>query len=277
MNPYNVTEIRIEALTTLLHSQFNDIISSPAWQNIKEGLRSGLLDSNPNISSLSLKIHLKLLSNDGGDYYTVKEAYLNMINTISNLYKDKTRIHSLPNHTTGLKKKIHHIMIQIFKVMTEFNKDLTKYWIRYPEKYVDEIITSTVNLLSFLNSAHSQKTLFPVHLISIADPTCQWLKYWCHSHFGRSRFILSLGRNNLLLKFFAEKLLNFLENTSVQDWLTINSCLKMGMRRGAFQEPLISYALFQSSLHFISIIIQVRTIPYYQNFRSDKVKESLFL
>ena len=71
-----------------------------------------------------------------------------MIVSITSWYKDK-KIHSmLPSHGLSAETYIHGAYLNILNLMVLAAKDITKIWIRFPQKYVEEIIESMVELLT---------------------------------------------------------------------------------------------------------------------------------
>uniref|UniRef100_A0A671QM44 Protein broad-minded n=1 Tax=Sinocyclocheilus anshuiensis TaxID=1608454 RepID=A0A671QM44_9TELE len=61
--------------------------------------------------------------------------------------------------------------------------NMTTFWIRHPEKYMEEIIENTLSLLALhseqgMSSPGSEKSLEPIHLISLLDIKATWFKKW---------------------------------------------------------------------------------------------------
>jgi hypothetical protein len=168
--------MRIEALTTLLGSQLSEAVATGAWTSIKEGLQAALLDPNAALSSLSLKIHARLLNS--ATALAAREAHTNLTSAVVGLYLDKTRTHTIPTIATGvsLKKRSHQALVQLFKMLVEANCILPKYWIRYPEKYVEEMVGGMVGLLAI--KGLNRKIVYPLHLLALVDPHAKWLKVW---------------------------------------------------------------------------------------------------
>uniref|UniRef100_A0A8C1GHI0 Protein broad-minded n=1 Tax=Cyprinus carpio TaxID=7962 RepID=A0A8C1GHI0_CYPCA len=77
------------------------------------------------------------------------------------------------------------------RLMNDFQKEVTTFWIRHPEKYMEEIIENTLSLLALhseqaMSSPGSEKSLEPVHLISLLDIKATWFKKWMHGYYSRT-------------------------------------------------------------------------------------------
>ena len=137
---------KIEALNALLLSQVSDIVGCESWSTLKVGYRKCLVDPDQKVSKLALKFHSRLITS--GSHFAIKEGFLNLIVSITSWYKDK-KIHSmLPSHGLSAETYIHGAYLNILNLMVLAAKDITKIWIRFPQKYVEEIIESMVELLT---------------------------------------------------------------------------------------------------------------------------------
>ncbi|KAJ8270728.1 hypothetical protein GJAV_G00118580 [Gymnothorax javanicus] len=82
-------------------------------------------------------------------------------------------------------------LLKQMRLLNDFQKEVTTFWIRHPEKYMEEIIESTLSLLS-VHSEHdpatsgSLKPLEPVHLIAMLDIKATWFKKWMHGYYSRT-------------------------------------------------------------------------------------------
>ncbi|KAK1795615.1 hypothetical protein P4O66_001110 [Electrophorus voltai] len=80
------------------------------------------------------------------------------------------------------------------RLMNDFQKEVTTFWIRHPEKYMEEIIESTLGLLSVRPEHGSVKSLEPVHLLSLLDIQATWFKKWMHGYYSRTVVLRLLER-----------------------------------------------------------------------------------
>lgn len=56
----------------------------------------------------------------------------------------------LQGSDVGLKKRSHHNVFHMFKFVVCVAKDLPRFWIRYPESYVTEIVKSMLELVNYI-------------------------------------------------------------------------------------------------------------------------------
>ena len=265
LNRFSPAEARIESLNTLLMTQLGDIVASAAWDDtIREGLRSSVLDANPTVSALALKIHSRLLSAGNAiPPQAAKEAHASLVGAILGLYADKTRLHTIPTFAQGVlfkKKKIHWALIKAHALLAEVNALLPKFWLRYPEKYVREIVNGIMQLLSF--QAPSRKMLSPVHLMALVDPKAKWILKWTHSEFGRKLF--AAGVSSSIWPNLTSYLTTTLEDKNSDEWsLTLRNSLRNSAKgKGSLSESLIQYAFFCFSAQTVTRVCQFSSLRH---------------
>uniref|UniRef100_A0A8C2FSP9 Protein broad-minded n=1 Tax=Cyprinus carpio TaxID=7962 RepID=A0A8C2FSP9_CYPCA len=102
------------------------------------------------------------------------------------------------------------------RLMNDFQKEVTTFWIRHPEKYMEEIIENTLSLLALhseqaMSSPGSEKSLEPVHLISLLDIKATWFKKWMHGYYSRTVVLRLLERKykSLYNRHFKQYYLEF--------------------------------------------------------------------
>ncbi len=76
-----------------------------------------LFDLVITVSSLALKVHARMIGNMTP--FCTKEAFVNIVDTLLRLYKDKTRANLIPIQGTEIsfKKKSHLTILQIYKLL----------------------------------------------------------------------------------------------------------------------------------------------------------------
>jgi len=69
------------------------------------------------VSSLALKVHGRMIGNMTP--YCTKEAFVNIVDTLLRLYKDKTRANMIPiqGSEISFKKKSHSTILHIYKLL----------------------------------------------------------------------------------------------------------------------------------------------------------------
>ncbi|XP_036104219.1 protein broad-minded isoform X8 [Molossus molossus] len=74
-------------------------------------------------------------------------------------------------------------------LLNEYQKEAPSFWIRHPEKYMEEIVESTLSLLSVKHDqSHlvSQKVLHPIYFLVLVDTKAVWFKKWMHGYYSRT-------------------------------------------------------------------------------------------
>ena len=264
LNAFNPAEQKIEALNTLLLTQLGDIVGSrDSWSLIKTGLQAALTDSNATVCALSLKIHSRLMVHISP--FATKEGFTSLIQGIMSLYLDRTRAHSLPTFSSSginFRKKLHAALVQAVNLVVDVACDLPRYWTRYPEKYIEEMISIMFDLLSFpLNSSPSKQVIYPIHILSTVSPRAKWLHNWTHGNLGRSLVFKAFLSRETLLNQLTSKLLGDLESRTVDEWTQIRSSLgshsaATSKGKGSLGEPIILYSVFSHHLHLVCILLQ---------------------
>ena len=248
LNPYRPSDERIEALNTLLISQVSECVSIHCWPNIREGLQSAVLDPNPGIASLALRLYAKMLANVTP--FCTKEAFVSLAHAILSLYKDRTRNYQLPTLSTEIsfKKRPNNNLLQVAKLITSTCKELPRCWSRYPLNIIEEIMTAMLDLIS--TKTKGQKIVSPLHLVSLVDPKAGWLKAWLHGNLGRQMFF-ALVQDYNILKFNALQVLVTLE----KDTFPLLS-RSSGRKKGLLSSSLVSFAYFSHNLNSTCLVLQ---------------------
>ena len=223
-------------------------MSIHCWPNIREGLQSAVLDSNPGIASLALRLYAKMLANVTP--FCTKEAFVSLAHAVLSLYKDRTRNYQLPTLSTEIsfKKRPNNNLLQIAKLMTSTCKELPRYWARYPMNIIEEIMTAMLDLISL--KTKGQKILSPLHLVGLVDPKAGWLKAWLHGNLGRQMFF-GLVQDYNILKSNALQVLVTLE----KDTFPLLS-RSSGRKKGLVSSSLVSFAFFAHNLNSTCLVLQ---------------------
>jgi len=82
------------------------------------------------VSLLALKVHARMLGNMTP--FCTKEAFVNIVDTLIRLYKDKTRSSIVPvsGSEVSFKKRSHQNLLHIYKLLVSACRDLPRFWIR---------------------------------------------------------------------------------------------------------------------------------------------------
>eukprot|EP00795_Rhopilema_esculentum_P012331 gene12331-2980_t len=209
---------RLEALNTLSQIPQTDLVNSEFWNAIKKGLSYALKDDNHIIAEKSLKFHAKVFATASG--HVTKEIYNSLTNHLIDYFKESTS--HMVSIDTGLdlgdRRNIK--ILKELRLLNQFQHELPLFWIRYPEKFVEEILFSTVNLMSVIpqpvSSNFSEAVLSPYHFLSLIDPSAFWFCKWMHGNYSRAELIKHLSSNKILLKEACKSSLDFVLHCKTQ-------------------------------------------------------------
>uniref|UniRef100_A0A6Q2XXI1 Protein broad-minded n=1 Tax=Esox lucius TaxID=8010 RepID=A0A6Q2XXI1_ESOLU len=174
LDPSRPKEVRREALQALCGAPPSDVLSSESWSDLCRNLLAALADPNPELSDKVLQFFAKTFSSS----------------------------------PLNLTREIYTSLGNLMRLMNDFQKEVTTFWIRHPEKYMEEIVESTFSLLS-LNSEHGsgspgpEKALEPMHLVALLDIKATWFEKWMHAYYSRTVVFRLLQRKyKYLIAFY---------------------------------------------------------------------------
>lgn len=197
LDPSRPREVRWEALQLLCCAPPSDVLSCESWTGLRRNLSAALADPDPDLSDKVLRFFAKTFSTS--PLNVTREIYTSLVKSLESdfLYHKL----SFPSESALMdvnRPDITRLLKQI-RLMNDFQKEVTTFWIRHPEKYMEEIIESTLALLSLHPehgvSAHgSEKVLEPVHFLSLLDIKANWFKRWMHGYYSRTVVLKLLER-----------------------------------------------------------------------------------
>ncbi|XP_053794989.1 protein broad-minded isoform X2 [Vidua chalybeata] len=167
LDPSQPKEVRQEALQTLCLAPASDILSSESWPSLSKHLTISLADPDATFSEKILRFYAKTFSSS--PFNMTREVYTSLAGLdVSNA--DVNR----------LLKKV--------RLLNEYQKEAPSSWIRHPEKYMEEVVESTLSLLSLKrkpNHPASPDFLSPMHFLALLDIKAVWFKKWTHAYYSR--------------------------------------------------------------------------------------------
>ncbi|KAJ8009026.1 hypothetical protein DPEC_G00084570 [Dallia pectoralis] len=189
LDPSRPTEVRWEALQALCGAPPSDVLSCESWSDLRRNLSAALADPNPELSDKVLHFFAKTFSSS--PLNVTREIYTSLAKSLESDF----RLHKLglPTGSPGIdvtRQDIARLLKQM-RLINDFQKEVTTFWIRHPEKYMEEIVESTFSLLS-LNSEHGsaspgpEKALEPIHLMALLDIKATWFEKWMHAYYSRT-------------------------------------------------------------------------------------------
>ncbi|XP_050690496.1 protein broad-minded-like [Eriocheir sinensis] len=206
-------ESRNDALNILISVTPSEPVMQDGWADIRRGLRDCLLDECGDIFDKSLKVHCRLLTSQV--HNAVKEAYLNLLDAVAGFYFSKHHVAKIPVQGEKIHLKTCEGMIRILKVLIEFQNEFPLIWIRYPERFVDDMIEATISLLALQPPGRDLQLVTVLDMYSVMDPEASWLKRWLHGHWGRTKTFIAMRSNSLVLLNSVSFCIKYLESCTL--------------------------------------------------------------
>ncbi|XP_029318719.1 LOW QUALITY PROTEIN: protein broad-minded [Cottoperca gobio] len=180
-------EVRWEALQVLCCAPPSDVLICESWSSLRRNLCAALTD--PDLSDNVLLFFAKSFSSS--PLNVTREIYTSLAKSVESSFLSHKL--SFPTGSAAIdinRPEISRLLKQI-RLMNDFQKEVTTFWIRHPEKYMEEVIESTFSLLSLHHehgpaSPGTEKSLEPVHLLALLDVRATWFKKWMHGYYSRT-------------------------------------------------------------------------------------------
>ncbi|VTJ66619.1 Hypothetical predicted protein [Marmota monax] len=186
LDPGQPKEVRYDALQTLCSAPPSDVLNCENWTTLCEKLTLCLSDPDPVFSDRILKFYAQTFTLS--PLYMTKEIYTNLAKYLELYFL--SRENRIPTLSTGVDITNHNVICLLKKVrlLNEYQKEAPSFWIRHPEKYMEEIVESTLSLLSVKHDQNhlvSQKILDPIYFFALVDTKAMWFKKWMHAYYSR--------------------------------------------------------------------------------------------
>ncbi|XP_059368287.1 protein broad-minded isoform X2 [Carassius carassius] len=197
LDPGRPREVRLEALQSLCYAPPSDVLSCESWTGLRRNLSAALTDPDPELSDKVLQFFAKTFASS--PLNVTKDIY----STIAKSLEAHFLYHKLsfPSGSTSIDANRPDMarLLKQMRLINDFQKEVTTFWIRHPEKYMEEIIENTLSLLALhseqgMSSPGSEKSLEPIHLISLLDIKATWFKKWMHGYYSRTVVLRLLER-----------------------------------------------------------------------------------
>uniref|UniRef100_A0A8D0CYK9 Protein broad-minded n=1 Tax=Sander lucioperca TaxID=283035 RepID=A0A8D0CYK9_SANLU len=237
-------EVRWEALQALCCAPPSDVLSCESWSSLRRNLCAALTD--PGLSDNVLQFFAKIFSSS--PLNVTREIYTSLAKSVESSFLSHKL--SFPTGSAAIdvnRPEISRLLKQI-RLMNDFQKEVTTFWIRHPEKYMEGVIESTFSLLSFHHehgsaSPGTEKALEPIHLLALLDIKATWFKKWMHGYYSRTVVLRLLERK---YKSLVSDLIlgQYLSQTPVLFSVNVSG----SVQRGVYTGKELEYAFFVHSL-----------------------------
>ncbi|XP_026360504.2 protein broad-minded isoform X5 [Ursus arctos] len=195
LDPGQPKEVRYEALQTLCSAPPSDVLNCENWTTLCEKLTVSLSDPDPVFSDRILKFYAQTFTLS--PLHMTKEIYTSLAKYLKLYFL--SRENQIPALSTGIDISNPNVICLLKKVrlLNEYQKEAPSFWIRHPEKYMEEIVENTLSLLSVKHDqSHlvSQKILDPIYFFALVDTKAVWFKKWMHAYYSRTAVLRLLEK-----------------------------------------------------------------------------------
>uniref|UniRef100_H0WJ01 Protein broad-minded n=2 Tax=Otolemur garnettii TaxID=30611 RepID=H0WJ01_OTOGA len=195
LDPGQPKEVRYEALQTLCSAPPSDVLNCENWTTLCEKLTVSLSDPDPVFSDRILKFYAQTFTLS--PLHMTKEIYTSLAKYLELHFL--SRENHIPTLSAGVDISNPNVtrLLKKVRLLNEYQKEAPSFWIRHPEKYMEEIVDSTLSLLSANhNQSHhvAQKILDPIYFFALVDTKAVWFKKWMHAYYSRTAVLRLLEK-----------------------------------------------------------------------------------
>uniref|UniRef100_A0A8C3TNW0 Protein broad-minded n=1 Tax=Catharus ustulatus TaxID=91951 RepID=A0A8C3TNW0_CATUS len=185
LDPSQPKEVRREALQTLCLAPASDILSSESWPSLRKHLTISLADPDATFSEKILRFYAKTFSSS--PFNMAKEVYTSLARHLELCFLSGEYSLHISAGLDVSNSDVNRLLKKV-RLLNEYQKEAPSSWIRHPEKYMEEVVESTLSLLSLKhkpNHPASPDILSPVHFLALLDIKAVWFKKWTHAYYSR--------------------------------------------------------------------------------------------
>ena len=208
LDPRKGEQVRLRAIKQLLSIPASDPQAADHWAEIRKFLNFALNDPNEEIADLCLKLHSRTLASS--HYKVSLEIYINLVEHLSEYFRDKElEKHSFKSNI-DMNSGGNVFLFKLFRLINDYAKDVTNKWARYPENFIDSLISETLKLFIVVNEQKSVNYMTPLHYISLIDIQSNWFAKWMHGHDSRKVLISSIKKHEVFLQTAVGSIMSYL-------------------------------------------------------------------
>ncbi|KAF1651391.1 Protein broad-minded, partial [Eudyptes chrysocome] len=186
LDPIQPKEVRQEALQALCFAPPSDILNSESWPNLRKHLTTSLSDPDATFSEKILRFYAKTFSSS--PFNMTREVYTSLARHLE-LYFLSGEYSLRVSAGLDVSNTDINCLLKKVRLLNEYQKEAPSSWIRHPEKYMEEVVESTLSLLSVKhepNHPASPDFLSPVYFLALLDIKAVWFKKWTHAYYSRT-------------------------------------------------------------------------------------------
>ncbi|XP_053794991.1 protein broad-minded isoform X4 [Vidua chalybeata] len=185
LDPSQPKEVRQEALQTLCLAPASDILSSESWPSLSKHLTISLADPDATFSEKILRFYAKTFSSS--PFNMTREVYTSLATHLELYFLSGEYSLHISAGLDVSNADVNRLLKKV-RLLNEYQKEAPSSWIRHPEKYMEEVVESTLSLLSLKrkpNHPASPDFLSPMHFLALLDIKAVWFKKWTHAYYSR--------------------------------------------------------------------------------------------
>ena len=205
-------EVRHDSMKKLLRVTSMDIQNCDKWTQIRHSLQDALSDSDQTLWNMSLKFVARSLSANSP---STRDIYSTLVEFLASQFHTVNKSNA-PKVKAGLDCRKPEMMklVKGFRLMNEFQQQVPQYWIRYPDKFLDEVLDSTLSLLSQYTGATTgtQAVITPIHFMALVDPRANWFIKWMHGHYSRAPLLKMMERHRTVIDNAVRSCLDYVDS-----------------------------------------------------------------
>ncbi|XP_039980895.1 protein broad-minded isoform X2 [Xiphias gladius] len=248
-------EVRWEALQALCCAPQSDVLSCESWSSLRRKLCAALAEPDPDLSNNVLQFFAKSFSSSPMN--VTREIYTSLAKSVESSFLSQKLSFPTGSATIDINRPEIIRLLKQIRLMNDFQKEVTTFWIRHPEKYMEEVIESTFSLLSFqheqgLTSPGTEKSLEPIHLLALLDIKATWFKKWMHGYYSRTVVLRLLQRKyKFLIVAALQQCIHYSESCErfTNETTDLQSAEQQNTdRRSVYSGKELEYAFFVHSL-----------------------------
>ncbi|XP_007897852.2 LOW QUALITY PROTEIN: protein broad-minded [Callorhinchus milii] len=251
-------EVRREALQTLCCAPPSDVLNCECWVTLRKCLATTLSDPDATLSDKSLRFYAKTFSSS--PFNITREIYTSLAKHLESCFTSQQS--QIPTLSAGVDITNPDIvrLLKKFRLLNEFQKEVHLFWIRHPEKFMEEIVESTLSLLSVTHEQSprvdsSYPVLEPIYFLALLDIKASWFKKWMHGYYSRTVVLRLLENKYKSLIAASVQCLDYFDSGNLGDDGTGNLNIKMhqhhlnnSVRRTYYTRHELQYIYFIHSL-----------------------------
>uniref|UniRef100_A0A3Q3WXC1 Protein broad-minded n=1 Tax=Mola mola TaxID=94237 RepID=A0A3Q3WXC1_MOLML len=240
-------EVRWQALQALCAAPPSDVLSCESWSSLRRNLCAALTD--PDLSDTVLHFFAKSFSSS--PLNVTQEIYTSLARSVESSFLSHKLSFPTGSVTIDISRPEISRLLKQIRLMNDFQKEVTSFWIRHAEKYMEEVIESTFSLLSSHHEHGSalpgtEKALEPIHLLALLDIRAAWFKKWMHGYYSRTVVLRLLERKYKSL--VSDSLSNqYLSQTPFFKYVCLLT-VSGSLQRSVYTARELEYAFFVHSL-----------------------------